>query len=148
MIFTNLKISNKKLQNRISVSPMCQYSAINGTPSEWHYKHLGALVCSGASMVVLESTAVSKVGRITNHDLCLYNSKHLAGLKKLVKYLKSLKNIPIIIQLSHSGKKGSSHIPWIKSNSSLKKIIGLLFLHQKLKKINFGHTQKLQIKKI
>ena len=147
MIFKNLKISNKNLQNRISVSPMCQYSAIDGKPSAWHYKHLGSLVCSGASMVVVESTAVSKVGRITNQDLCLYNLKHLRELKKLVKYLKNLNNIPIIIQLSHSGKKGSSHVPWIKSNSSLKKIIGLLFLHQKLKKMNFGHIQKLQIKK-
>ena len=120
MIFKNLKISNKNLQNRISVSPMCQYSAINGTPSNWHYKHL-SISLFWSIYGCAESTAVSKVGRITNHDLCLYNSKHLAGLKKLVKYLKSLKNIPIIIQLSHSGKKGSSHIPWIKSNSSLKK---------------------------
>ena len=148
MIFKNLKICNKILQNRISVSPMCQYSAINGTPSIWHYKHLGSLVCSGASMVVLESTAVSKVGRITNHDLCLYNSKHLTGMKKLVKYLKSLKNIPIIIQLSHAGKKGSSHIPWIKSNSSLKKKNWTTISSSKIKKMNFGHTQKLQIKKI
>ena len=147
MIFTNLKISNKKLQNRISVSPMCQYSAINGTPSEWHYKHLGALVCSGASMVVLESTAVSKVGRITNHDLCLYNSKHLAGLKKLVKYLKSLKNIPIIIQLSHSGKKGSSHIPWIKSNSSLKKNNWTTISSSKIKKDQFWPYPKAANKK-
>lgn len=134
MIFKNLKINNKNLQNRISVSPMCQYSAINGSPSEWHYKHLGSLVCSGASMVVLESTAVSKVGRITNHDLCLYNSKHLAGMKKLVKYLKSLNDIPIIIQLSHSGKKGSSNIPWIKSNSSLKKNNWTTISSSKIKK--------------
>ena len=147
MIFKNLKIGNKNLQNRISVSPMCQYSAINGTPSEWHYKHLGSLVCSGASMVVLESTAVSKVGRITNHDLCLYNLKHLAALKKLVKYLKSLKNIPIIIQLSHSGKKGSSDIPWIKSNSSLKKNNWTTISSSKIKKDKFWPYPKAANKK-
>ncbi len=147
MIFKNLKICNKNLQNRISVSPMCQYSAINGTPSAWHYKHLGSLVCSGASMVVLESTAVSKVGRITNHDLCLYNLKHLAGLKKLVKYLKSLKNIPIIIQLSHSGKKGSSHVPWIKSNSTLKKNNWTTISSSKIKKDEFWPYPKAANKK-
>ena len=147
MIFKNLKISNKNLQNRISVSPMCQYSAIDGTPSAWHYKHLGSLVCSGASMVVVESTAVSKVGRITNQDLCLYNLKHLRELKKLVKYLKTLNNIPIIIQLSHSGKKGSSYVPWIKSNSSLKKNNWTTISSSKIKKDEFWPYPKAANKK-
>lgn len=120
MIFNSLKIKKTNLSNRVVVSPMCQYSSKNGSPSVWHYKHLGSLICSGASMIVIESTAVSKAGRITKKDLCLYNSNHLRDFKKLIKYLKSLNNIPIIIQLSHSGKKGSSQIPWIKSNTPLK----------------------------
>ena len=70
-----IKLNNSRyLSNRIVVSPMCQYSSINGLPSEWHYKHLSNLITSGASMLILESTAVSKMGRITHNDLGLYNS--------------------------------------------------------------------------
>ena len=63
MIFTKLKINNIILKNRIVVSPMCQYSAENGSPSIWHYNHLLSLINSGAAMVMIESTAVSKVAK-------------------------------------------------------------------------------------
>ena len=100
---------------------MQQYSAINGQPSNWHYKHLGSLVESGASMIIIESTAINREGRISEKDLCLYNLKHQKSFKKLILFLKSIKNIPIFIQLSHAGRKGSSEIPWIKSNTPLTK---------------------------
>ena len=74
MIFKKLKINNIKLKNRIVVSPMCQYSAKNGCPTTWHYNHLSKLVSSGAGMVIIESTAVNKSGKITHADLCLNNS--------------------------------------------------------------------------
>ena len=121
MIFKNLKIQKEKLSNRIVVSPMCKYAALDGVPSPWHYKHLGSMISSGASMIIIESTAINKTGRITTKDLCLYNARQFYEMKKLIKYLKSIKNIPIIIQLSHAGKKGSSMIPWKKSNSPLKR---------------------------
>ena len=121
MILKKIKKNRLEFDNRIVVSPMCQYSSDNGCPSAWHYKHLGALVCSGASMVVIESTAVSFEGRISKKDLCLYNEKHFKELKKLIKYLKSLKNIPVCIQLNHAGRKGSSYVPWIKKNFPLPK---------------------------
>ena len=121
MIHRPIKINKLKLNNRLIVSPMCQYSADNGKPSNWHYKHLGSLIDSGASILVLESTAVSREGRITVKDLCLYNNEQKESFKKLIKFLKSIKNIPIFIQLSHSGKKGSSEIPWIKANKPLYK---------------------------
>ncbi len=121
MIYQPIKINKLKLENRVVVSPMCQYSAINGHPSDWHYKHLGLLVKSGASMIILESTAVNKEARITKKDLCLYSTEHQKSFKKLILFLKSIKDIPILIQLSHAGRKGSSEIPWIKSNTALKK---------------------------
>ena len=149
MILKKIKKNRLEFDNRIVVSPMCQYSSDNGCPSAWHYKHLGALVCSGASMVVIESTAVSFEGRISKKDLCLYNEKHFKELKKLIKYLKSLKNIPVCIQLNHAGRKGSSYVPWIKKNFPLpKKKDGPRLAHQILKKTICGQDLKLQIRMI
>mgnify|MGYP001209960534 FL=1 len=122
MIKKKIKLNNyNHLSNSVVVSPMCQYSSIKGSPSIWHYKHLGNLIASGASMLILESTAVSKIGRITNKDLCLYNNNHEKNLKKLIKFLKKINDIPILLQISHSGRKGSCNIPWVKSGKPLKK---------------------------
>ena len=147
MIFKSLKINKKKLKNRIAISPMCQYSATKGSPSNWHYKHLSSLVCSGAAMLIIESTAVSKGGRITEKDLCLQNDKQYKDLKKLIKFLKSLNNIPILIQLSHSGKKGSSYVPWIKSNTPLKHNSWKTLSSSKIKKDKNWPTPKEASKK-
>ena len=75
MILKKLKFNNckKVIKNRILVSPMNQYSSINGSPSSWHYRHLGNLIISGASSIILESTAISKEGMISKKDLCLQN---------------------------------------------------------------------------
>ncbi|MDC3355484.1 hypothetical protein OAV82_02610 [Candidatus Pelagibacter sp.] len=121
MIFKNLKINNITLKNRIVVSPMCQYSSKNGSPSKWHYQHLETLSSTGASMILLESTAVDKQGKISEADLCLYNATHEKKLKELIKFLKSKNDIKYGIQISHSGRKGSSYKPWVKHNSPLPK---------------------------
>lgn len=122
MILDNLNFKNKKykLSNRICVSPMCQYSAENGLPTSWHYRHLSNLLLSGAGLLMIESTAVSKNGRISYKDLCIETLKQKNQFKKLIIHLKKINSTPIGIQLSHSGRKGSSHIPWEKKNSSLK----------------------------
>ena len=70
---------------------MCQYSIKNA--DQWHYRHLSNLVESGAGSLTVESTAVSKQGRITRKDLCIYNQKHMRSHKKLLKYLKNIRNI-------------------------------------------------------
>lgn len=121
MIFNKLKINKTILNNRIVISPMCQYSANNGSPSPWHYKHLSSLSASGAAMIILESTAVEKKGRISIKDLCLYNQNHKKNLKKLINFIKKKSDIKLGIQISHAGRKGSSNIPWIKHNVPLKK---------------------------
>lgn len=119
MILNKFKINKTLLKNRIVISPMCQYSSKNGNPSKWHYKHLLNLCSSGASVVILESTAIDRNGRISPADLCLYNNQHQKNLKKLFTFLKSQNDTKIGIQISHSGRKGSSNIPWVKSNTSL-----------------------------
>lgn len=122
MIFKPIKIGNKNLKNRIILSPMCQYmSDQNGSPSEWHYQHLGRAMISGFGMVMLESTAINHEGRITKKDLVLSNIDHMTKFKNLLNYLKKLNDTPVGIQISHAGRKGSSEIPWIKHNSSLGK---------------------------
>ena len=113
-------INGVKFLNRIVISPMCQYMAKKGCPTEWHYHHLRNLLETGAGSLVIESTAVSQVGRITKKDLCLYNNNHFQSHKKLVIYLKKIRKIPIILQICHSGRKGSAEVPWIKKNQYLK----------------------------
>lgn len=112
-------INNFKLKNRISVASMCQYSADDGNPSKWHYGHLQNLAQSGAGLLMLESTAISKQGRITLRDLTIINKKNINSLKKLISYIKSISNIAVGLQISHSGRKGSAEIPWIQNNKSL-----------------------------
>ena len=82
----NFKKGKKKLNNRIVVSPMCQYSARDGCPTEWHYRHLSNLCLSGASLVTLESTAVSNHGRISNKDLAIGTNKQKKNLKSLLTF--------------------------------------------------------------
>jgi 2,4-dienoyl-CoA reductase-like NADH-dependent reductase (Old Yellow Enzyme family) len=114
-------INNFKLKNRVSVASMCQYSAHNGNPSKWHYGHLQSLSQSGAGLLMLESTAVSKQGRITLRDLTIINKKNTDSLKNLISHIKSISDIAIGLQISHSGRKGSAEIPWIQNNKSLSK---------------------------
>ena len=123
VINRKIKIGTINLKNPIIVGPMCQYSAKNGSPSKWHYNHLEKLCQSGASLVMLESTAVNKEGRISKRDLVLENKKQENSLKKLVKTLKK-NNIKIGLQISHSGKKGSTNLPWVKRGAPLTKSQG------------------------
>ena len=115
-----LKLKNKVLRNRIVLAPMCQYSSLDGNPSNWHHVHYGKLMHSGVGMLMIESTAVSFSGRISLRDLVLNQKRQILKYKKFVNFLKSQNDIPIGIQLSHAGRKGSSEIPWIKKNSPLK----------------------------
>ena len=121
MIFKEIRINKVKLKNRIVVSPMCQYSAKNGEPTKWHFDHLSRLVKSGAGLLMIESTAVSKNGKITHSDLCLSNKKQENKFRELKKKLSDISKIPIGLQISHAGRKGSSFVPWIKPNKALNK---------------------------
>jgi len=121
MIEKPIIIGRKKLRNRVILAPMCQYMAKNTNPSNWHYQHLGRAMTSGFGMIMMESTSISLEGRISKYDLVLSSKRNLKSFKILIKFLKSLGNTPIGIQLSHAGRKGSSEVPWIKKNKPLNK---------------------------
>jgi 2,4-dienoyl-CoA reductase-like NADH-dependent reductase (Old Yellow Enzyme family) len=122
MLFKKLLFKKFEIKNRIVLSPMCQYSAKNGCPTLWHYQHLSSYANSGISMVMLESTAVNKAGMITHADLAIHTKKQISEIKKLRNFLKNInKNLPVGIQISHSGRKGSSNLPWGKEQGPLKK---------------------------
>jgi len=149
MILKPIKINNILLKNRFVVSPMCQYSAKSGCPTKWHYKHLDQLASTGAALLMIECTAINKSGRISNNDLCLFNRKQELKLKKLIIFLKKNHNVKIGLQISHSGRKGSAELPWIKKNSPLKNKKWLTYAPSPIKKDkNWPIPKELTIKKI
>lgn len=149
MILKPIKINSILLKNRFVVSPMCQYSAKNGCPTKWHYKHLDRLASTSAGLLMIECTAINKNGRISNNDLCLFNKKHEFELKKLIIFLKKKHNVKIGLQISHSGRKGSAELPWIKANTSLKRKKWLTYAPSPIRKDNnWPNPIKLTIKQI
>jgi 2,4-dienoyl-CoA reductase-like NADH-dependent reductase (Old Yellow Enzyme family) len=111
-LFSPLAFGALTLPNRIMVSPMCQYSAVDGNAVDWHLIHLGSLAISGAGLLCVEATAVRPEGRITHGCLGLYSDANQAALQRVVDGLRSAAAIPLAIQLSHAGRKGSSRAPW------------------------------------
>lgn len=106
-LFTPLALRGLTLSNRIMVSPMCMYSAVEGLPTSWHRTHLGTLSMSGAGAMMLEATGVEAQGRITLDCLGLYDDRQEEALARIVEDLKQNSGIAIGIQLGHSGRKGS-----------------------------------------
>ena len=111
-LFEPLALGSLRLENRIVIAPMCQYSAIDGTPGDWHLVHLGQLAESGAGLLILEATAVSPAGRISPQDLGLYSDANEAGLARVLKAVRAIAPIPIAMQIAHAGRKASVHVPW------------------------------------
>jgi 2,4-dienoyl-CoA reductase-like NADH-dependent reductase (Old Yellow Enzyme family) len=111
-LFESLKIGGLQLDNRIIIAPMCQYSASEGTPGDWHLIHLGHLALSGAGLLIVEATAVSPEGRITPWDLGLYSDANEEGLARVLGALRANSPIKIGMQLAHAGRKASSRAPW------------------------------------
>jgi 2,4-dienoyl-CoA reductase-like NADH-dependent reductase (Old Yellow Enzyme family) len=108
-LFSPLKIRETLLKNRIIVSPMCQYSAINGVAQDWHLVHLGSFAIGGAGLVIAEATGIVMEGRISERCLTLENPKQMEALKKIAAFISSQNSVPGI-QLAHSGRKGEG--PW------------------------------------
>lgn len=112
LLFTPISLGPINVPNRIVISPMCQYSAIDGNVNEWHHAHLGSLALSGAGLLYIEATATSPEGRITPGCVGLYSEDNFHALKKLVDYLRVVSPIKLAIQLGHAGRKASSRRPW------------------------------------
>ena len=107
-LFSPLQLGPLELENRIVVSPMCQYSAVDGMAQPWHLIHIGNLMMSGAGLVILEATAVEARGRITHGCLGLYSDEQEAALTAIVREVRNLSRARIGIQLGHAGRRGSA----------------------------------------
>ncbi|KAF2009549.1 FMN-linked oxidoreductase [Aaosphaeria arxii CBS 175.79] len=113
-IFNPLKLRGLNLQNRIAVSPMCQYSAQNGHATPWHETHIGGIVQRGPGLTIMEATGVVPEGRITPEDMGLWQDSQIEPLRKIVEFAHS-QNQLIAIQLAHAGRKASTVAPWLSS---------------------------------
>jgi NADPH2 dehydrogenase len=107
-LFEQAQIGGLTLANRIVVSPMCQYSAVDGIVQAWHLVHLGAMMTSGAGLVIMEATAVTQEGRGTHRCTGLYNDAQEAALSRMVSQLRECSPAALGIQLTHTGRKAST----------------------------------------
>ena len=118
MLFEPLRIREVTLRNRIMVSPMCQYSYEDGFSNDWHLVHLGSRAVGGASVVMVEATAVEARGRITPQDLGIWKDEHIPNLQRIVEFIESQGAVPGI-QLAHAGRKASVYRPWDKRRGAV-----------------------------
>lgn len=110
-LFRSLELRGVTLRNRIVLSPMCQYSAYDGMPNDWHFQHLAARAVGGAGLVFTEAVHVEPAGRITKHCLGLWNDAQRDALARIAGFVGAQGATPGI-QLGHAGRKASVHRPW------------------------------------
>ena len=110
-LFTPLEIGHVTFRNRIFVSPMCQYSSLDGLPNEWHFVHLGSRAVGGAGMVMVEASGVSPEGRITAWDSGLWSEAHADAFRPVVRFIEE-QGAVAGIQIAHAGRKASTDVPW------------------------------------
>ena len=110
-LFEPFRLRGLKLSNRVVVSPMCQYSALNGNASDWHIIHLGQYAVSNAGLVILEATGVEPEGRITASCLGLWSDSNQEALDRVLRMVRPFASMPLGIQLSHAGRKASVRSP-------------------------------------
>jgi 2,4-dienoyl-CoA reductase-like NADH-dependent reductase (Old Yellow Enzyme family) len=111
-LFRPIQLRDLSLENRILVSPMCQYSAVDGSATDWHVIHLGHLALGGAAMLFVEATGVNAAGRITPGCLGLYSDANEAALAGVLRSVRARSDVRLGIQLAHAGRKASSRVPW------------------------------------
>lgn len=111
-LFTPLRQRSLELRNRLVLSPMCQYSATDGFPNDWHLVHLGSRAVGGAAVVMAEASAVSPEGRISPADIGLWQDGHVAAWKPITRFIDARGAVPAV-QLAHAGRKASTRVPWV-----------------------------------
>ncbi|RDV02207.1 NADH:flavin oxidoreductase/NADH oxidase [Undibacter mobilis] len=111
-LFSSLPVAGVTLANRLVVAPMCQYSANDGSASDWHMMHLGMLANSGAGLVIVEATHVERHGRITHGCVGLYSDANELALGHVIAAAKTYGKAKFGVQLAHAGRKASSQRPW------------------------------------
>src|SRR3954453_21400087 len=111
LLLTPLTIRDITFRNRIAVSPMCQYSSVDGFANDWHLVHLGSRAVGGAGLVFMEATAVTAAGRISPGDQGIWKDEHVEFLTRIASFLRA-QGAAAGIQLAHAGRKASSQAPW------------------------------------
>lgn len=111
LLYSPLQIKSLTLKNRIVISPMCQYSAVDGFANDWHLVHLGSRAAGGAGLIIQEATSVSPEGRISPEDLGIWKEEHIEKLAQINQFIVSQNSVPGI-QLAHAGRKASAASPW------------------------------------
>ncbi|HKY60845.1 MAG TPA: bifunctional salicylyl-CoA 5-hydroxylase/oxidoreductase [Gemmatimonadota bacterium] len=111
-LFTPYRIRGLLIRNRVVVSAMCQYSAEDGTPNDWHFVHLGSRAVGGAGLVMAEMTDVSPEGRISPGCTGMYRPEHVPGWRRIVDFVHEHSTAAIGIQISHAGRKSSTRLAW------------------------------------
>ncbi len=112
LLFQPIRFNRLKLNNRIIIAPMCQYSSTDGELSFWHEQQWASYALSGAGLCIIEATAISANGRISYADLGLWNDEHCQKIKHLLAKIKTISPTPFAIQLAHAGRKASCDTPW------------------------------------
>jgi 2,4-dienoyl-CoA reductase-like NADH-dependent reductase (Old Yellow Enzyme family) len=110
-LFQSFTIRGVTLKNRIVVSPMCQYSSVDGLADDWHLVHLGSRAVGGAGLIFVEATAVTAEGRITPGDMGIWDDRHIEPLARIARFIHRMGAIAGI-QLAHAGRKASCSVPW------------------------------------
>jgi 2,4-dienoyl-CoA reductase-like NADH-dependent reductase (Old Yellow Enzyme family) len=110
-LFEPLQLRDVLLFNRVIVSPMCQYSAYDGMPADWHLVHLGSRAVGGAGLVIVEATAVRPDGRISPADLGLWDDRHAEAYALITRFVR-MQGSAVGVQLAHGGRKASTKKPW------------------------------------
>src|SRR5579862_6175431 len=110
-LFSPLKLRETTFRNRVFVSPMCQYSSVEGLPNDWHLVHLGSRAVGGAGLVMVEATGVSAEGRISPEDTGLWSSAHTDAFRRIVDFIRN-QGAVAGVQLAHAGRKASVQAPW------------------------------------
>ena len=106
----SLNIKSVTIKNRLGMSPMCQYSALDGFANDWHYVHYGARAVGGVGLIIVEATAITPEGRITPSDLGLWKDEQIAEFKRITEFIHSHGAVAGI-QIAHAGRKASHYTP-------------------------------------
>ncbi|MGI8706410.1 MAG: bifunctional salicylyl-CoA 5-hydroxylase/oxidoreductase [Sphingomicrobium sp.] len=118
-MFAPFKLREMEVENRVTVSPMAMYSAVDGVPNDFHFVHYGERAMGGAGLVFTEMTCVSPEGRISPGCTGMWNGEHVAAWKRIVDFVHSHSKAKICLQLGHSGAKGSTQLGWEEDNAPL-----------------------------
>jgi anthraniloyl-CoA monooxygenase len=118
-MFAPFKLRDMALKNRVVVSPMAQYKAVDGCPTDWHFAHYAERAKGGAGLVYVEMTCVSPEGRITPGCPGLYAPEHEAAWKRLADFVHAETDAKLCMQIGHSGRKGSTQLGWQEMDAPL-----------------------------